>query len=186
MMPPPISKANGLKCREPWKKARKSCLRSKLRQKAYRFNAIAITALQNYSLYLYKTRNDILHDGDEETSAIVHVQLNEEIRQLYRDKEDFSPDDKAYFRTPIERILQRPPRGRRRWLYLVHLIASRATDRVTEGQQVMPSYLLPTTTIRAQHLRLRNLLPTHRSKGTSTRQTSRTSTIVLVLLLTLS
>jgi hypothetical protein len=139
MMPPPISKANRLK-RSHWKKARKSCLRSKLRQKAYRFNAIAISALQNYSLYLYKTRNDILHDGDEETEAIVNVRLNDEIRQLYRDKEDFSPDDKAYFRIPIERILRRPPRGRRRWLYLARLIASRATDRVTEGQQVMPSY----------------------------------------------
>jgi hypothetical protein len=68
-------------------------------------NAIAITALQNYSLYLYKTRNDILHDGDEETEAIVNVRLNEEIRQLYCDKEDFSPDNKAYFRIPIERIL---------------------------------------------------------------------------------
>jgi L-ribulose-5-phosphate 3-epimerase UlaE len=72
MLPPPtISKANQLK-RNDWKKSRKSCLRSKLCQKAYRFKAIAITALQNYPLYLYKTRNDILHDGDEEREAIVN------------------------------------------------------------------------------------------------------------------
>lgn len=97
----------------------------KIRTKAIRFNAAAIKTRQTYSLHIDRTRNDILHDGDEETAVIVNVRLNEEIRQLYRDKEDFSNQEKAYFRIPIERILKRTPWGRRRWLYLARLIASR-------------------------------------------------------------
>jgi hypothetical protein len=65
-------------------------------------HAVAIIALQTYTLALYGARNNILHDGDGETAAIVNSHLNDEIHQLYRDKETFSACDRAYFSIPVE------------------------------------------------------------------------------------
>ena len=123
-------------------------IRHQLRRKAQTFNTTAIQALQTYSLALYAKRNDILHSGDDETEHIVHVRLNNEIKQLYEDKEKFSQSDKVYFSIPIEKILRRTSRGRRRWLYLARLVASRAYERVTIGQQVLNTYFSRQESIR--------------------------------------
>ena len=69
-------------------------------------------ALQQYTLALWAARNDILYDGTTETDAIINARLNEEILQIYMDKETYQPSDRSYFYIPVERILQRMARGR--------------------------------------------------------------------------
>jgi hypothetical protein len=61
-----------------YKRWRKTDIRLKLRCKSLCFNTAAIKALQSYTLALYGARNNILHDGDEETAAIVNSRLNDE------------------------------------------------------------------------------------------------------------
>jgi hypothetical protein len=103
----------------------------------------AVESLQQYTLALWAARNDILHDSEEETAAIVHVRINSEIKQLYLDKKHFSQSDQAYFTIPMESILKLNIRGRRRWLYLARLVSSRARERVNIGQQLVPTYFFP-------------------------------------------
>jgi hypothetical protein len=66
-----------------YKRWQKNNLRLKLHRKSLCFNIIAIRAPQTYTLALYGACNDILHNGNKETAAIVNSPLNDDIHQLY-------------------------------------------------------------------------------------------------------
>jgi hypothetical protein len=101
--------------------------------------AVVIRALQDYSLSIWKSRNEALHANTEESAAILHAQLNHEITTVYDLKATFSPILQSYFTVPLEDRLLRDRRQKQRWLRLVRLATSHATSQGSR-QQMMSNY----------------------------------------------
>ncbi|KAI2504096.1 hypothetical protein MHU86_10378 [Fragilaria crotonensis] len=60
-------------------------------QKSINHLAVVIRALQDYSLALWKSRNETLHQNVERSQAILQAQLNHEITTMHDLRDTFSP-----------------------------------------------------------------------------------------------
>ena len=109
------------------------------RKKTPNIMANIIRALQDYTLHLWKSRNEVLHATGSDTTDIVHATLNSHITQLYSLQSSFSPIIQSYFTIPLEVQLRRCPRHRRRWLCLARLATASASARGTR-QQLLSTY----------------------------------------------
>jgi hypothetical protein len=98
-----------------------------------------ISAAQDYTLAIWKSRNSVLHEVGSDSLAIVHAALNKSISQLYSLKSSLSPILQSYFTLPLEDRLRQSPRQRQRWLRLAHLATSHSSSRGTR-QQFLPTY----------------------------------------------
>lgn len=56
-----------------------------------------IKALQDYTLFPWKSCNDVLHEAGSDGLASVHVSLNHDISQMYSIHDTFSPNLRSYF-----------------------------------------------------------------------------------------
>jgi hypothetical protein len=101
--------------------------------------ALAIRALQDYSLAIWTSRNDALHNNEELSRDILHAELHHDIQAMYAFRDTFSPILQSYFSLPIEARLLRPLRQKQRWLRLVRLATSHSTMRGSR-QQVLSRY----------------------------------------------
>ena len=101
--------------------------------------AVVIRSLQDYSLAIWKSRNDTLHQNAEQSSAILHAQLHHDITCMYALRDTFSPILQSYFSMPLEDNLLRSSRQKQRWIRLARLATSHATSKGSR-QQVMSSY----------------------------------------------
>ena len=88
-----------------------------------------ITALQNYTISIWQSRNTVLHETGSYGQAALHAQLNLSITQFYGLRDTFSPILQSYFTTPLEIRLRSSPRQRARWLTLVKLASSHASSQ---------------------------------------------------------
>ena len=83
-----------------------------------------IKGFQDYTLFLWKRRNDVLHEAGSDGIATVHATLNHDITQMYSLKDTLHSQLQCYFATPLEARLRSTPRQRSRWLQLVQLASS--------------------------------------------------------------
>ena len=90
-------------------------------------------------LFILGRPQQVLHGPDQETDQTVHAQLNADICRLYKLKDAFADSAKQYFHLPLEQLLRRPARRRKRWLNLARLVAARASGSGT-GQQMLSTY----------------------------------------------
>ena len=86
-------------------------LRVDYRPSANSYLKTVIQALQDYTLTIWAGRNAALHAKTQDPELIVHVQLNADIRRLYKLKDSFADSAKQYFHLPLEKILSRTPRS---------------------------------------------------------------------------
>jgi hypothetical protein len=98
-----------------------------------------IMAVHDYSLLIWKSRNAVLHEVGSDSLNIVHAALNHSISQLYSLKSTFSPIIQSYFTMPLEDLLRRSPRQRKRWLRLARLATSHSSATGTK-QQLLSTY----------------------------------------------
>lgn len=98
-----------------------------------------IMAIQDYTLAIWGSRNEVLHEADSESLDIVHAALNDPISQLYSLQTSFSPLLQSYFTLPLEARLKLPPRQRQRWLRLARLATSLSSATGTR-QQLLSTY----------------------------------------------
>jgi hypothetical protein len=101
--------------------------------------ALVIRALQDYSLAIWKSRNETLHNHAEQSRDIIHAQLHHEITNMYALRDTFSPIIQSYFSLPMAERLLCSFRQKQRWLRLVRLATSHSTSQGSR-QQVMSSY----------------------------------------------
>lgn len=99
----------------------------------------AIQALQEYSLVIWKHRNEVLHAAGSSGLDIVHAALNQSIRQLYSIRSSLSPILQSYFNLPLADRLKTSPRHRKRWLRLAQLASSHASATGSQ-QSLLPTY----------------------------------------------
>ena len=64
--------------------------------------AKVVQAIQDYTLLLWKRRNEILHNHSLPNRAIVQAELNQAIECLYSLRSTFSPILQSYFSLPLE------------------------------------------------------------------------------------
>jgi hypothetical protein len=100
---------------------------------------LVIRALQDYSLAIWKSRNEALHKHSESSNAILQGQVHHEITMMYTLSATFSPIIQSYFSIPLDDRILQPLRQKQRWLRLVRLATSHASARGSR-QQVMSSY----------------------------------------------
>ena len=112
---------------------------------AIRSNSQMLKALQEYSLSLWKHRNEVLHESGSSGLASVHATLNQEITRLYSVESTFSPILRSYFMLPLADRLRKSVRQRTRWLRLAQLAASHASSG--GSRQAMLSTYFPYTTL---------------------------------------
>ncbi|KAI2502698.1 hypothetical protein MHU86_11755 [Fragilaria crotonensis] len=105
-----------------------------------------IRALQDYSIAIWKSRNEVLHQNAELSNDILRAQLHHEITTMYSLQNTFSPILQSYFAKPLEDQLLCQMRQKQRWLRLVRLATSHATSKGSR-QQVMSSYFPHATNI---------------------------------------
>ncbi|KAI2494992.1 hypothetical protein MHU86_19511 [Fragilaria crotonensis] len=105
-----------------------------------------IRALQDYSIAIWKSRNEVLHQNAELSNDILRAQLHHEITTMYSLQNSFSPILQSYFAKPLEDQLLCQMRQKQRWLRLVRLATSHATSKGSR-QQVMSSYFPHATNI---------------------------------------
>ena len=129
-----------------------------------------------YTITIWKARNDILHADTVETKAIVHLRVNTTIRQIYEDKEKFKDSDRLFFKIPLQRILRRSLRAKRRWLFLVQPVVDRATERANDrslpGKQQRITSYLPTRPNTTPSTRDPHRIPITPSHQLPTKQTT--------------
>ena len=101
--------------------------------------ALVICALQDYSLAIWKSRNDVLHENSELSRSILQDKLHHDITTLYALGPTYSPIIQSYFSISLEDRLKRPLRHKQRWLRLAYLATSHATSKGSR-QQVMSTY----------------------------------------------
>ena len=98
-----------------------------------------ILAFQNYTLFLWQSRNDVLHEAGSEGLASVHATLNHDISQMYALRDTFSPILRSYFQKPLEERLKGTPRQRARWLQLAQ-IATSHSSAAGSRQTMLPHF----------------------------------------------
>lgn len=98
-----------------------------------------IMAVQEYSLAIWKSRNEVLHEAGSDSLSIVHAALNHSITQLYLLRSTFSSILQSYFTVPLEARLRQSPRQRTRWLRLARLATSHASA-LGRRQQLLSTY----------------------------------------------
>lgn len=100
-----------------------------------------ITAVQDYSMAIWRSRNDLLHASNPDSLAIVHASLNTaSISQLYSVSSTLSSIlQRSYFTLPLEDRLRQSPRQRKRWLRLARLATSHSSANGTR-QQLLSTY----------------------------------------------
>ena len=106
-----------------------------------------IKAFQDYTLFLWKSRNDVLHEAGSDGLSSVHASLNHDISQMYALRDTFSPILQSYFRKPLEDRLKGTPRQRARWLQLAQIATSHSS--AAGSRQTMVSHFFkhaPSTT----------------------------------------
>jgi hypothetical protein len=110
--------------------------------------SVVIRALQDYSLAIWKSRNDVLHANDAGCQAILQADLHRQISLLYSLGPTYSPIIQSYFSVPLDIRLTRPLRHKQRWLRLALLATSHATAQGSR-QQVISNYFpyAPTATV---------------------------------------
>ena len=86
-----------------------------------------VKAFQNYTLFLWKSRNDVLHEAGSDGLATVHASLNHDITQMYSIRATLNANMQSYFAKPLDVRLRSTPRQRLRWLQLVRLASSNPT-----------------------------------------------------------
>ncbi len=96
-------------------------------------------AAQDYTLAIWKSRNEVLHESGSDSLTIVHAALNHSISQLYSLQSTFSPILQSYFTTPLEEKLRQSPRKRQRWLRLARLATSHSSA-IGKRQQLLSTY----------------------------------------------
>ena len=94
---------------------------------------------QNYTLFLWKSRNNALHEAGYDGLAAVHASLNHDITHMYSLKETSNSHMQSYYAKSLEVRLRSTPRQRLRWLKLVRIASSHPT---TTGprQTVLPHF----------------------------------------------
>jgi hypothetical protein len=98
-----------------------------------------IGAVQDYTIAIWKSRNAVLHEAGSDSLNIVHAALNASITQLYSLQPTLSPILQSYFTMPLENLLRRSPRQRKRWLRLARLATSHSSAMGTR-QQLLSTY----------------------------------------------
>lgn len=98
-----------------------------------------ISAVQDYTLAIWKSRNEVLHECGSDSLLIVHAALNHSISQLYALQHTFSPILQSYFTLPLETRLRQSPRQRQRWLRLARLATSHSSAQGAR-QQLLSTY----------------------------------------------
>ena len=115
--------------------------------KAINHLALVIRALQDYSLAIWKSRNEVLHENSAQSCVIVHAKLHQDISRLYSLQASYSPILQSYFALPLQDRLLRPLRHKQRWLRLATLATSHFSSQGSR-QQLVTTYFpyAPTTT----------------------------------------
>jgi hypothetical protein len=100
----------------------------------------SISLVSKYiTLFLWKSRNDVLHEAGSEGLASVHATLNHHISQMYAIRNTFSPRIlRSYFQNPLEGRLKGNPRQRARWLQLAQIATSHSS--AAGSQQTLLSH----------------------------------------------
>ena len=75
-----------------------------------------ISAVHDYTVAIWKSRNEVLYESGSDSLTSVHAALNYSIPQLYSLQTTFSPILQSYFTMPLEERLRRSPRQRQHWL----------------------------------------------------------------------
>lgn len=120
--------------------------------------ASTIRAVQDYSLALWKSRNDLLHSNTIPSRVTLEASLDHDITSLYGLRTSFSPVIQSYFHIPLPERLKRSLRHKQRWLQLTRLATSHSSARGSK-QQVISTYF-PYTPVSLQHSRPPDHLPT--------------------------
>ncbi len=115
--------------------------------------ASIIRAVQDYSLALWKTRNELLHSNTIPSRAILEASLDHDITLLYGLRTSFSPIIQSYFHLPLLERLKRPLRHKQRWIQITRLATSHASARGSR-QQVLSTYF-PYAPVPLHHSRTR-------------------------------
>ena len=98
-----------------------------------------IGAVQDYTIAIWKSRNAVLHEAGSDSLDIANAALNDSITQLYSLQSTLSPLLQSYFKIPLEDLLRRSPRQRKRWLRLARLATSHSSAMGTR-QQLLSTY----------------------------------------------
>ena len=145
-------------------------------ESAIALQKVIVKSMWLYTITIWKARNDILHADTVETKAIVHLRVNTTIRQIYEDKEKFKDSDRLFFKIPLQRILRRSLRAKRRWLFLVQPVVDRATERANDrslpGKQQRITSYLPTRPNTTPSTRDPHRIPITPSHQLPTKQTT--------------
>jgi hypothetical protein len=109
------------------------------RNQSIKMTSEIIMAVQDYTLAIWRSRNEVLHEAGSDSLDIVHAALNQSISQLYSLQSSFSPMLQSYFTLPLAARLKPPPRQRKRWLRLARLATSHSSATGTR-QQLLSTY----------------------------------------------
>lgn len=94
---------------------------------------------------LWKSRNQVLHQSDEQDLKAMRDSELREIRELYAHPEALQAGDRHYCAQPLEAILKKNPATRRRWLRYTRLSRERMI-KAGQRQMLMTHFFRPKTT----------------------------------------
>ena len=100
-----------------------------------------IAALQDFTIYVWHHRNNVLHETGSPEREALHATLNHNITQMYHLRESFAPIVHSYFDMSREDRLCRSPRQRSRWLQLVQLTTTHSS--AMGSRQALVSHYFP-------------------------------------------
>jgi hypothetical protein len=108
-----------------------------------------IGAIQDYTIAIWRSRNSVLHEAGSDSRDIVHAAVNQSITQLYNLQSTYSNILRSYFTMPLEELLRRSPRQRKRWLQLARLATSHSSLKGSR-QQLISTYFPYAPTVREE------------------------------------
>ena len=112
----------------------------KRRSQAVRLLSNYVKVFQNYTLFLWESRNNVLHEAGSDGLAAVHASFNHDITQMYSIRATFNSNMQSNFAKPIKARLQSIPRQRSRWLQLVQLALSHPTTAGPRQRTVLMNF----------------------------------------------
>ncbi|KAI2507937.1 hypothetical protein MHU86_6470 [Fragilaria crotonensis] len=97
--------------------------------------------LNHVTQRLWKSRNKVLHQSDEQEIKDIRDSEAREIRELYAHPDLLQARDQHYCDQPIGELLKKSPASRRRWLQYTHM----SRERMTKAGATADDTFLSTT-----------------------------------------
>lgn len=105
-----------------------------------------IKALWTFNFTMWELRNKTLHSAEEDAKQRRMSPIDERIKLIYTQHDEFAASDQQLFDTPLEQRLKATQRAKQNWLTLVARYHPTTRDRKRGNQELLTKYYTRTKT----------------------------------------